>query len=44
MTKAKLIEKMAKDAGITKVAAGKVFESFLDGVSQGLKKRNSSVT
>jgi DNA-binding protein HU-beta len=44
MTKAELIEKMAKDAGITKVAAGKAFESFLDGVTTGLKKRNSKVT
>jgi hypothetical protein len=32
MTKAELIEKMAKDAGITKAAAGKAYESFLDGL------------
>jgi len=44
MTKAELIEKMAKDAGITKVAAGKAFESFLDGLKSGLKTRNSMVT
>jgi DNA-binding protein HU-beta len=44
MTKAELIEKMASDAGITKVAAGKALESFLDGVAKGLKKRNSRVT
>ena len=44
MTKAELIEKMAKDAGITKVAAGKAYESFLDGVKGGLKKRDSRVT
>ncbi len=43
MTKAELIEKMAKDAGITKVAAGKALGSFLDGVKGGLKKRNSKV-
>lgn len=44
MTKAELIEKMANDAGITKAAAGKAFESFLDGIQTGLKKRNSRVT
>ncbi len=44
MTKADLIEKMAKDAGITKVAAKAALESFIDGVSKGLKKRNSKVT
>ena len=44
MTKAELIDKMAKDAGITKVAAGKALESFMDNVTKGLKKRNSRVT
>ena len=44
MTKAELIEKMAKDAGITKVAAGKAYESFLDGLQKGLNKRCSKVT
>ena len=44
MTKAELIEKMAQDAGITKVAAGTALQSFLDGVAKGLKKRNSRVT
>jgi len=44
MTKADLIEKMAKDAGVTKVAAKAALESFIDGVSKGLKKRNSKVT
>ena len=44
MTKADLIEKMAKDAGVTKVAAKATLESFIDGVSKGLKKRNSKVT
>lgn len=44
MTKAELIEKMAKDAGITKAAAGKALQSFLEGVGNGLKKRNSRVT
>lgn len=44
MTKAELIDKMAKDAEISKAAAGKALKSFLDGVSKGLKKRNSRVT
>ncbi len=43
MNKAELIEKMAKDASITKAAAGKALQSFLDGVAGGLKKRNSRV-
>ena len=44
MTKAELIEKMAKDAGTTKVTAGKALESFLTNVAKGLQKRNSKVT
>jgi DNA-binding protein HU-beta len=44
MTKAELVEKMAKDAGISKVAAKAAMESFLDGVKKGLKKKNSSIT
>ena len=44
MTKAELVEKMAKDAKVTKAAASRALESFLDGVTKGLKKRNSRVT
>lgn len=44
MTKAELVEKMAKDAGISKVAAGKALASFMDNITKGLKKRNSKVT
>ena len=44
MTKAELVEKMANDAGISKVAAKKALESFLDGIKIGLKKKNSRVT
>jgi DNA-binding protein HU-beta len=44
MTKAELIEKMAKDANVTKAAAGRALESFVEGVTTGLKKRNSKVT
>ena len=44
MNKAELVEKMAKDAKITKAAAGRLLESFIDNVTKGLKKRNSRVT
>jgi len=44
MTKAELIEKMAKDANVTKAAAGRALDSFIEGVTKGLKKRNSKVT
>jgi len=44
MTKAELIEKMAKDAKISKVAANTALNSFFEGVSKALKKRNGKVT
>jgi DNA-binding protein HU-beta len=44
MTKAELIEKMASDAGISKVAAGKALDSFMDGVKNTLKKKDGKVT
>ena len=44
MTKAELIEKMAKDAGISKVAAAKVLESFTSSVTKALKKKDGKVT
>jgi DNA-binding protein HU-beta len=44
MTKAEMIEKIAKDAEISKAAAGKAYDSFLDGIKGGLKKRDSRVT
>ncbi len=44
MTKVELVEKMAKDAQISKVAAGIALNSFVDGITKGLKKRNSRVT
>ena len=40
MTKAELIEKMADDAGISKVAAGSALDSFIDGIKKTLKKGN----
>ena len=44
MTKAELIERMAKDAKISKSAAGKALISFMDGVTKALKKRNGKLT
>ncbi len=38
MTKADLIEKMAKDAKISKAAADKAVGSLIDGVKKALKK------
>ena len=40
MTKAELIDKMAKDAGVSKSAAGKALDSFIEGVTKALKKGN----
>ena len=44
MTKADLINVMAKDAKITKAAAGAVLDSFIEGVTKGLKKKDGKVT
>ena len=44
MTKAELIEKMAKDANISKVAAGTALDSFMANVTKALKKKNGKVT
>jgi len=44
MTKAELVEKMAQDAGISKVAAGAALEAFVDGVTMALKKKEGKVT
>ncbi len=38
MTKAELIGKVAKDAKITKVAAGKAIDGIIDGITKALKK------
>ncbi len=40
MTKADLVEKMAKDAGVSKAAAGKALDSFIEGVVKSVKKGN----
>jgi len=44
MTKAELVEKMAKDAEISKVAAATALNSFMEGVSKSLKKKDGKVT
>jgi DNA-binding protein HU-beta len=44
MTKAELIEKMASDSGITKVAAGAALDSFFAGVTAALKKKDGKIT
>ena len=44
MTKADLIEKMAKDAGISKAAAGAALDSFMGNVTKALKKKDGKVT
>jgi len=44
MTKGDLVEKMAKDADISKSAANKAMNSFIDGVKKALKKKDGKVT
>jgi len=44
MTKAELVEKMAKDAGISKVAAATALDSFMAGITKALKKKDGKVT
>jgi DNA-binding protein HU-beta len=44
MTKAELVEKMAEDAGISKVAAAAALNSFMEGVTKALKKKDGKVT
>ena len=44
MTKAELVEQMAKDAGISKAAANKALNSFVDAVKKTLKKKDGKIT
>ena len=44
MTKVELIEQMAREAKISKAAAGKALDSFIAGVTTGLKKKDGKVT
>lgn len=43
MTKAELIELMAKDAGISKAAANRAVNSFIDSIKQALKKKDGKI-
>jgi DNA-binding protein HU-beta len=44
MTKAELIDQMAKDANISKAAAGAALNSFMGSITDSLKKRNGKAT
>jgi DNA-binding protein HU-beta len=44
MTKAELVDKAAQDAGISKVAAAAALNSFMDGITKTLKKKDGKVT
>ncbi len=44
MTKAELIEAIAKDAGISKAAAGAALDSFTANITKALKKKDGKVT
>ena len=44
MTKAELIEQMAKDAKISKAAAGAALDSFITSVTKTLQKKDGKVT
>ena len=44
MTKAELVEKAAKDAKVSKVAAAAALNSFIGSVTKTLKKKNGKVT
>jgi DNA-binding protein HU-beta len=44
MTKAELIDIIAKEADITKAAAGDALEAFIGGVTSALKKKDGKVT
>jgi DNA-binding protein HU-beta len=44
MTKADLVEKAAKEAKISKVAAATAINSFMDGITKALKKKGGKVT
>ncbi len=44
MTKAELVEKAAKEAKISKVAAATALNSFMTGITKALKKKDGKVT
>ncbi len=44
MTKTELVEQMAKEAGVSKMVANAVLNSFIDSVTKELKKKDGKVT
>ncbi|UCG07893.1 MAG: HU family DNA-binding protein [Desulfobacterales bacterium] len=44
MTKAELVDKAAREAKISKVAAAAALNSFMDGITKALKKKDGKVT
>jgi len=44
MTKAELVDEMAKDAGISKVAAAEALNSMMTNITKALKKKDGKVT
>jgi DNA-binding protein HU-beta len=44
MTKAELVDMMAKDAKISKVAAANALNSFMGNITKALKKKDGKVT
>ena len=44
MTKAELVDIMAKDANISKVAAANALNSFMGNITKALKKKDGKVT
>ncbi len=44
MTKAELVQQMAKDADITKAAAAAALDSFMTNVTKALKKKDGKMT
>ena len=44
MTKTELAQQMATDAGISRAAAKKAVDSFVDSVKKALKKKNGKIT
>ncbi|MCK4391075.1 MAG: HU family DNA-binding protein [Desulfobacterales bacterium] len=44
MTKVELVDKMAKDVGISKMPAGKALASLTGSITSALKKKNGKIT
>ena len=44
MTKAHIVEQMAKDAGISKAEAGKAFNSLVESIVEAVKEEDGRIT